>query len=62
MTLEEKARKQDYCPVCAKDKEKNAITCWDCFKHTKEIVPLKYTDLSIEDWLSKHAKKWQVII
>jgi len=62
MKLENKARNQDYCPICGEDKEENSIVCWTCFKYTKDIEPLKFSKLSVEDWLKKYGKKWQVII
>ena len=48
---EEAARKLMYCPACKEEKALGLIVCWHCFKHRRDITPLKYYNGSLEDWL-----------
>lgn len=49
--VEISARKSNHCPACNKAKEQSSLVCWDCFKHRRDITPLKYYDGSFTQWL-----------
>ena len=54
LITEDKARHTKYCVVCGKEKSPLAVVCWDCFKSGTD--PLKWTELTTNDWLAKHIK------
>ena len=45
--LEERAR----CRSCNGEKETGLIVCWPCFKYREDIVPFKYFDGTLSQWL-----------
>lgn len=56
MVTAEMARKETVCRGCGKPKNKETIVCWNCFKCRRDIVPFKYFEGGIEEWL-KQIKK-----
>lgn len=54
--LSDKARQIDVCPGCGEPKGKGLIVCWDCFKYRKDILPYKYSNKSLIDWLRNIPK------
>lgn len=51
--LDQACRNMDICPGCdkAKDPEQQLAVCWDCFKYRQDVTPLKYSGLSLGEWL-----------
>lgn len=57
IVTEEKARTMLICPGCGKEKTSGMVVCWVCFKSHEEVVPFKYFDGSLEDWLKMPQEK-----
>lgn len=45
--------REDVVCVCGRIKQVGCVVCWDCFKHRKDITPLKYFEGSIQEWLKQ---------
>ena len=49
--LEQRARTETVCRSCNGEKETGLIVCWPCFKYREDIVPFKYFDGTLSQWL-----------
>ncbi len=55
-TLEKKLEHLNHCIVCKEPKIDGLIVCWNCFKHRKDIIPLKEYCGTLEAWLKLECK------
>jgi len=49
--LETIARTETVCRGCNEPKATGLIVCWPCFKYREDIVPFKYFDGTLSEWL-----------
>ena len=49
--LEARARTETVCRGCNGEKGTGLIVCWPCFKYREDIVPFKYFDGTLSEWL-----------
>ncbi len=53
---EYEARQLRYCIGCTKPKDSGLVVCWDCYRSRKDIVPFKYFDGTLVQWLNQEKK------
>ena len=51
--LETQARAETVCRGCGGEKEAGLIVCWPCFKYREDVVPFKYFDGTLSQWLQR---------
>ena len=51
--LEERTRAETVCRGCRGEKETGLIVCWSCFTYRDDIVPFKYFDGTLSQWLQR---------
>lgn len=49
--FEQDIRESGTCPGRDKIKSVMALLCWDCFKYRKDILPFKYFNGDLKEWL-----------
>ena len=49
--LEATARTETICHGCGDPKELELVVCWHCFKYRDDIVPFKYFDSTLAEWV-----------
>ncbi len=54
---EEDVRNLNYCIGCTKPKAVGLVVCWECFSRRTDIVPLKYFEGTLVEWLNQEKKK-----
>jgi len=52
LDLEDTLRRETTCRGCGKPKAVGDVVCWPCFKGRTDIVPLKWFDGTLEQWLA----------
>lgn len=50
---DETIRNAENCLGCGKEKARGLVVCWVCFKYRKDIMPFKYFNGGLADWLNE---------
>lgn len=55
--LVQAARRETNCRGCGNEKSLGMIVCWTCFKYRDDVIPYKYFDGTLQDWLDLAKKE-----
>jgi len=62
MYITDKARNLDICVGCGEPKSIGCIVCWECFKYRQDVVPYKYANKTLAEWLQTIPPNWKMRI
>ena len=54
---ENELRRQTVCQGCGGQKDVGCVVCWDCFKYRQDVMPFKWFQGDINEWLEMVARE-----